>query len=168
MRNILLSCMGLMIVCGVSCRPTKNMSGIYWSKFAVGGSFVTKLELLSDSSFSYRTRGDMIFDTSNGRYAIEGKYLVLYHEPFKPDSVEVKKYGKEIVLSSYGLSINNHLAAPEKYLIKSDKLFICDQSGKVERRKYGRSRHKRFFIFGNNWFQMRYYLKRADAISIDK
>ena len=105
-----------------------------------------------------------MFDTSSGHYTVKGRYLILYHEPFKLDSTEIRKYGKEMVVSSYGLSINNHLTAPEKYLIKSDKLFVCNESSKVELRKYGRSRHKRFFIFGSDFFLRRYYLKRRNDV----
>ena len=153
MNNPILLIIGFTAACSVSCRSTRDISGTYTSRFAVIGYFSTSIRLLSDSSFTYRERGDMMFDTSSGHYTVKGRYLILYHEPFKLDSTEVSKYGKEMVVSSYGLSINNHLAAPEKYLIKSDKLFVCNESGKVERRKYGRSRHKRFFIFGSDFSQ---------------
>lgn len=162
MRNAFFSFIGLMIFCGVSCRSTKSISGTYRSKFAVSGYFVTSIQLFTDSTFTYRTIGHLMCDTSNGHYTTEGKYLILYHEPFNPDSAEVNKYGKEMVLSGYGLSINNHLGGPEKYLIRSKKLFLCNQLGKIEIRRYGYSKHKRFFIFGSNFFQRRYYLKRLD------
>ena len=77
---------GLFPYCLISCRSTHNVAGTYVSNFAVHGFFGTRINLNTDSTFGYRMRGDMMFDTSNGRYKVDGRYLVLYHEPFKPDT----------------------------------------------------------------------------------
>ncbi|PVD49366.1 hypothetical protein DC498_25350 [Terrimonas sp.] len=107
-------------------------------------------------------RGDMMFDTSNGHYKIDNKYVILYHEPFKPDTSEYEKYGKEAVLLSSGLSTNKHLGSPEKYLIGHEKLFVCDTSGRVIKKQFGYSKRRQYLIFGKHWYKRRYYLKRVD------
>ena len=64
----------------ISCSSTKNISGTYRSNFADLGMFITKLTLKSDSSFEYRFRGDLIFDTATGRYNIENRKLILVYD----------------------------------------------------------------------------------------
>lgn len=147
-------------VCQISCTSTNNIAGTYRSNFAVNGFFGTTITMNSDSTFSYRMRGDLMFDTSNGHYKIQKKYVVLYHLPFQPDTSEYKTLGKEAVLLSYALSTNNHLNGPEKYLIGRKKLFVCDRSGKAVKRNIGYSKRRKFLLFGTHLQNKRYYLKR--------
>ncbi len=107
-------------------------------------------------------RGDMMFDTSNGRYKVDNRYLLLYHEPFKPDTSEYEKYGKEAVLLSYALSTNKHLGSPKRYLVGRRKIFVCDTSGKVIKKQFGYSKRRQFLFFGKHWYKRRYFLKRVD------
>jgi len=154
---------GLLIsFCLTSCKSTKNISGKYRSNFAVHGFFVTRINLNTDSTFGYRMSGDMLFDTSNGRYKIDNKYVVLFHEPFKPDTSEYEKHGKETVLLSYALSTNKHLTSPEKYLVGHGKLFVCDITGDVVKKQFGYSKRRQYLLFGKHWYKRRYYLKRVD------
>ena len=106
--------------------------------------------------------GDLMFDTSNGRYKIDKKYLILYHEPFKPDTSEYEKDGKDAVLLSYALSTNNHLNSPGKYLVGHNKLFVCDSTGNAIKKQFGHSKRRQYMIFGKHWYKRRYYLRRVD------
>jgi hypothetical protein len=141
-----------------SCRPANNISGKYTSNLAVHGFFVTRINLNIDSTFGYRMSGDLIFDTSNGYYKVNKKYVTLYHEPFKPDTSEYERYGKDAVLLSYALSTNKHLSNPEKYLIGHKKLFVCDSTGNIIKKQFGYSKCRQYLIFGKHWFKRRYYL----------
>jgi len=107
-------------------------------------------------------RGDMMFDTSNGNYKVDNKYVILNHEPFKPDTSEYEKYGKDAVLLSQALSTNNHLGSREKYFLGHEKLFICDTSGRVIKKQFGYSKRRQFLLFGKHWYTRRYYLKQLD------
>ena len=106
--------------------------------------------------------GDMMFDTSNGHFKLDNKYVTLYHEPFQPDTSGYEKYGKEAVLLSYALSTNQHLNSPGKYLAGHKKLFVCDSTGNVIKKQFGYSKLKQYLIFGKHWYKRRYYLKRVD------
>ncbi len=152
----------LFLICLISCSSTNDVSGKYRSNFAVHGFFVTRINLNTDSTFGYRMSGDLIFDTSNGHYKFEKNYVVLYHQPFKPDTSEYEKYGKEAVLLSYALSTNKHLNSPGKYLIGHNKLFVCDSNGNAIKKQFGHSKRRQYIIFGKHWYKRRYYLKRVD------
>ncbi|MBS1562961.1 MAG: hypothetical protein JST39_01175 [Bacteroidetes bacterium] len=143
-----------------SCSPAKDVAGRYRSNFAVHGFLGTVINLNKDSSFGYRMRGDLIFDTSNGYYKLKDGYVILYHEPFKPDTSLYKIYGKESVLLTYALSYH-HPAGPEKYLASHKKLFVCDSTGKVIKKQFGYSKRRQFLVFGKHWYKRRYYLQRV-------
>jgi len=145
-----------------SCSSTHDIIGKYRSNFAVHGFFVTRINLNTDSTFGYRMSGDMMFDTSNGHYKVDKKYVVLSHQPFQPDTSEFEKYGKEAVLLSYALSTNKHLNSPENYVIGHNKLFVCDSTSNVVRKQFGYSKRRQYLFFGKHWYKRRYYLKRVD------
>jgi hypothetical protein len=150
---------GLISFCLISCSSTKNISGKYRSNFPVHGFFVTRINLNADSTFGYRMSGDLIFDTSSGRYKFDKKYVTLYHEPSKPDTSEYEKYGKEAVMLSYALSTNKHLNSPSKYLVGRNMLFVCDSTGNPKKKQFGHSKHKKYIFFGKHWYKKRYYLR---------
>lgn len=162
MEKTILFIFGLIIFLLISCRSTRDIVGTYNSNFTVHGFFGTRINLNPDSTFEYRMRGDLIFDTSNGNYKVYNKYVVLYHEPFKIDTSEYDKYGKEAVLLSYALSTNKHLDNPEKYLVGHRKLFVCDTAGQLIRKQFGYSKRRQFLLFGKHWYKRRYYLRRED------
>jgi len=145
-----------------SCNSTKNITGKYRSNFAVHGFFVTRINLKADSTFGYRMSGDLIFDTSSGHYKLTKDYLILYHEPFQPDTSEYGRYGKEAVMLSYALSTNNHLNNPGKYIVGHKKIFVCDSTGSLIKKQFGYSKHRKYLIFGKHWYKRRYFLNRVD------
>lgn len=106
--------------------------------------------------------GDMMYDTSSGRYRLTDKYVFLFHQPIPPDTSGFSKFGKDAVLLLNALSTNKHLTSPEKYIIRHKKLFTCDSLGDIIRKRFGYSKRKQFIFFGQHWFKHRYYLKRVD------
>ena len=154
---------GMIMCClSISCSSRLKISGIYGSNFAVNGFLGTRINLNKDSTFGFRMRGDMMFDTSNGHYEMNGRYIFLVHQPFQPDTSEYEKYGKDAVLLSYALSTNKHLKSAEKYMIGHRKLFVCDSNGHVVKKQFGYSKRKQYLLFGNHWYKRRYFLKRLD------
>jgi hypothetical protein len=117
---------------------------------------VTRIHLNNDSTFGYRMSGDVIFDTSNGKYSLKHNYVILYHQRFKPDT---STFGD---LLNNSLSVNKHLHNPEKYLIRHKKLFVCDSTGTIVRKQFGYSKRRKYILFGNHWHKQRYYLKKVD------
>jgi hypothetical protein len=153
----------LLLLCALlSCSSTESLVGKYHSNFAVHGFFVTRINLNVDSSFGYRMSGDLIFDTSFGHYTVKDNCLVLYHEPFIPDTVGHPESEKGAILLTKALSTNNHLTGPEQYVAGRNKLFVCDSSGKVVKKQFGYSKRRKYLLFGQRWCFRRYYLKRID------
>lgn len=139
-----------------------SIVGTYRSNFSVDGFFVTKIYLNSDSTFNYRMRGDLIYDTSIGRYTTDKKYLFLVHDDFPVDSNEYKKHDKESYMVMYSLNYSRHRNDIMRYLIGKNKLFICDSSGRVVKKKYGYSKYRQYLLFGKHWYKRRYYLLRQN------
>jgi hypothetical protein len=144
-----------------SCHSVKDVTGRYRSKFAVNGFFSTTIILNTDSTFGYRMRGDMMFDTSNGTYQVEKKYVILKHERFRLDTAGMTEEQKHGVVISYALSTNLHLNDQGKYKIKGSKLFFCDSNGFMFKKAFGHSKRRKFLLFGSHWYKRRYYLKRV-------
>jgi hypothetical protein len=53
-----------------SCGSSNVLVGTYRSKFAVHGFFGTTIRLSQDSTFQYVFKGDLMYDSSTGRYQV--------------------------------------------------------------------------------------------------
>lgn len=144
-----------------ACNSTNNISGVYRSNFAIIGFFGTKINLKSDSTFTYRMRGDMMSDTANGKYKIRNQFVILSYDPPTIDTTLYAKYGKEVVLISQALT--NSFNRPYQFYVGHNKLFQADTIGNVYKREQGFSRHKKYLFWGEHYMKKRnYYLKRID------
>ena len=144
-----------------SCKTTKNPSGVYHSNFAIIGFFETKINLKSNSTFTYRMRGDMMRDTANGKYKIRNRFIILSYDPPIIDTTLYAKYDKEVVLISQALT--SFSGRPNQFYLGHNKLFQADTLGNVDRREQGFSRHKRYLFWGKHYMKERnYFLKRID------
>jgi hypothetical protein len=81
-----------------SCNSTKNIAGTYRSKFAVNGFFGTRVYLSSDSTFTYRMRGDLAYDTAAGQFQIQQRFLILNYKPLAIDTSTEYTNAKESIL----------------------------------------------------------------------
>jgi hypothetical protein len=144
-----------------SCSSTKNIEGIYRSRFAVSGFFGTKVNLRSDSTFTYRMRGDLVYDTAAGHYQTFNSYVILNYKPLAADSSAEYNSAREMVAVHEAITGNHNLHEPTRYLIGYKKLFLTDKKGHKVKRQWGYSRHKRYILFGSHWHMKRYYLKKV-------
>ena len=163
MQKLLKATFILLVSCfPFSCNPSKNIAGVYRSNFAVAGFFVTKLTLNSDSTFGYRMRGDLSFDTANGNYKIDNRDLILFYSPPPIDTTvyyQDKKNGPVQVQP-----LTNSADRPKKLYIKNNKLFLIDTSGNIKKTEQGLSKHRKYLFWGQYYYvnKRRYYLKRTD------
>jgi hypothetical protein len=158
--KLTISCLTLLVVFS-ACNSTKKIAGTYRSNFAIIGFFGTKINLKSDSTFSYRMRGDMMSDTANGKYKIRARFLILSYDPPTVDTTLYAKYGKEAVLIS--LVLQNTSSRPYQFYIGHNKLFEADTLGNIHKQEQGLSGHKKHIFWGQHYMKKRkYYLKRVD------
>ena len=153
-RLLILALLIGLLQTSTSCKTTKNIFGTYRSKFAVIGFFGTRITLNNDSTFTYRMRGDLSYDTASGSYTTQGRLLILTAKQPPVDSANIITY--ELTASS---SINRK---PVKYLIGSNKIFETDLKGEKVNKEIGYFRHKKYILFGKKMYSKRYYLKRID------
>ena len=106
---------------------------------------MTRLKLKPDSTFEYRYRGDMMFDTATGHYTIGGKKILLTYDTVPADKLDLSRN-------------NNH--SLHVYYIGHDKLFESYQDGKIARRATRYNKRKQFIIFGSHYYKRKWYLKR--------
>lgn len=140
----------------ISCNSTRNISGAYRSKFAVGGFFGTRVVLNADSSFTYRMRGDMVYDTAAGKYQVQQKVLLLHYEPLATDP----SLDKESLSIHEAMLGSKNLHEPGRYVIGHKKLFLTDKNGLKVKRQWGYSKVRKYVLFGFHWHYRRFYLKR--------
>ena len=162
MRQLILTGFYMTLLLIISaCNTTKNISGVYRSNFPIIGFFGTQINLKSDSTFSYRMRGDMMGDTANGKYKVSDRFIILSYDPPTIDTTHYAKYGKEVVLISHALT--NSSSRPYQFYLGHNKLFQADTLENVYRREQGFSRHKKYIFWGEQYMKKRnYFLKRID------
>ena len=160
MRLTLTAILALLFLLILSCNSARNISGTYHSNFAIGGFFGTRIVLNKDSTFTYRMRGDLLYDTAFGQFQIRKKFVILtYRQPSEDTSYG---YGKETIQIHELFTGSHNLRQPEKYLIGHKKLYLTDSTGHKVKRQWGYSRTRKFIFVGKHWYMKKYYLKRID------
>jgi hypothetical protein len=142
--------------CIFACKTNQDIAGTYQSNFAVHGFFGTRIMLAQDSTFEYRMRGDMAFDTSYGTFRVIEGFVILHHKPYELDTAGKSIEEQQSIALSYALSTNKHLGQEDKYEIGKQKLFVCDKKGVVTKREFGHSKLRQFIIFGKHWYKRKY------------
>jgi len=145
-----------------ACNSTRNIFGIYRSKFAVNGFFGTRVKLNSDSTFTYRMSGDMVYDTAAGQFQVHQRFLILRYKSLAVDSSSEYTVEKESISVHEALTGNHNLHEPIKYIFGHNKLFLTNINGLKVNRQWGYSKHKKFILFGKSWYMRKYYLKRIN------
>lgn len=144
-----------------ACHSTTNISGTYRSNFAIMGYFSTKIKVNSDSTFTYRMLGHMMYDTANGKYKINGNLLILNYAPKVIDTTLHSINNRNAILLSEGLI--NSGSRPHQFYLRTNKLFEADSSGHIFRREQVFSKHKKYLFWGSPYIKRkRYFLKRID------
>ena len=146
----------------ISCNTTLNIPGTYRSNFADLGFFVTNIKLKSDSSFEYRFRGDLIFDTATGRYKIEKRKLILTYDP-RPIDTSGLSYMRSIGFKIDSPSTSKSDAGlPHIFYIRNKKLYGSYQDGKIVKRATTYHKTRKYLFFGNHYYKKKSYLKQVE------
>jgi hypothetical protein len=146
----------------ISCSSTKNIAGAYRSNFADLGFFVTRIKLKPDSSFEYRFRGDLMFDTATGKYRLDRRKLILTYDP-RPIDTSGLSYMRSIGFKfNEPFNLKSDVGLPHVYYIGHHKLFGSYKDGKIVRKAEGYSKRKKYLLFGTNYYKRKHYLKRVN------
>lgn len=150
----------------ISCRP-KNIFGLYRSKFAESGFFVTDLQLKKDSSFYYYFSGDLVSEERVGKYHIRNKILYLQFDTIfnKDDDSIGFAFQRKFDLKKSDTGFPFHL----KYKIKGDKLYSYNLSKEgIKRKSKGYTPYKKYIFFGPHWYKRNFYLRKIDTLNLKK
>ena len=146
----------------ISCNTTLNIPGTYRSNFADLGFFVTNIKLKSDSTFEYRFRGDLLFDTATGNYEIKKRKIILTYDP-KPIDTSGLSY-----LRSIGFKIDSSVTSksdaglPHIFYIRNRRLYNSYQDGKIVRRATTYHKTRKYLFFGTHYYKKKWYLKQVE------
>lgn len=146
----------------IACNTTLNIPGSYRSNFADLGFFVTTIKLKSDSTFEYRFRGDLLFDTATGNYEIKKRKIILTYDP-KPIDTSGISY-----LRSIGFKIDSSVTSksdarlPHIFYIRNSRLYNSYQDGKIVRRATTYHKTRKYLFFGNHYYKKKWYLKQVE------
>ncbi|SDJ57423.1 hypothetical protein [Chryseobacterium jejuense] len=112
-----------------SCHSQKRLFGIYKSKTADLGFFITKVELKNNNEFSYDFSGDLQHTQLSGVFQLKDHNLYL---KFNKNKGEIESQNDSLTISeilsgnyhNYDLKIENGIKYHLKYKIRANKLFI--------------------------------------------
>ena len=141
-----------------SCHYPKDISGRYRSNFAETGSLMTTIRLKPDSSFEYMIQGNLIYDSSMGKYQILNHKLFLtkiwertgqYRWTLLERAPKIYRSGQDSV------------EYQSIFYFGDDKLFMVNfETGKKITRAMANNKRKKYILFGTHYYKKRWYLKR--------
>ena len=145
----------------VSCISTKNFVGTYRSNFAELGFFITRLKLNSDSTFEYKFRGDMIYDTASGHYRVYHRKLILTYYPRPLDTTGLAFMDSVANKIGIELSASFDDKRPHIYYLGNKKLFESIKDGIIVKKAFGYSKTKKYLLFGSHYYKHNHYLMQV-------
>lgn len=152
----------LILLAMFSCSSSKNIAGTYHSKFAVHGFFGTTVRLKSDSTLEYVFQGDLMYDSTTGRYQVYDDKLYITFDKESPDTNRLYYRFENMPLKTiiyFGDTIQYKLF----YYIGHNKLFPAHvETGKKVSKASGYSKRRKYILFGSHYYERRYYYKRVD------
>ncbi|MEG0926390.1 hypothetical protein [Chryseobacterium sp.] len=156
----------LVLLLFLSCNPQKNLHGVYKSKQAELGFFITKVELKNNNEFNYEFSGDLQHTELSGIYKQSDHYLYL---KFNKNKGEIESSNDSLTTSdllsgnyhNYNLKSENGINYHLKYKIKGDKLFVYRiDNDQLNKKTKVYTNQKKFLFWGTNWKYKRSYLKK--------
>ncbi|MBV8328013.1 hypothetical protein [Chryseobacterium sp.] len=148
-----------------SCYSQQNPAGIYRSKEADFGFFITTIELKNDHQFNYEFSGDLVHRKLSGIYQLKDHHLYLKFNKNKreTESQNDSLTTEEIISGNYhnhDLNCENNIDYHLKYKIRGHKLFAYRTDNKPARKSKIYTHKKKFLFFGSHWKNKRNYLKK--------
>lgn len=137
-----------------------KIDGHYVSNFAIGGRFLTQIQLNADSTFKYQKQGELTNDIDSGRYSLINDTIVLnYTKIDYPAYVYYIKDSTNLIWDSIP-NIIKRLDRPEYFLLKNKKLWVINIKGEiVDKAPYYNRKKSRI---GNNMKKRKYYLEKVE------
>jgi hypothetical protein len=124
--------------------------------------FITKVTLKSDSSFEYRFRGDLIFDTATGRFKIDQRKLILVYDPRPIDTSGLATMRSMGFKLDSPLTVKSDAGLPHIFYIRRNKLFHSRRDEEIVRRATKYNKRRKYLIFGSHYYKRKWYLKHVD------
>jgi len=151
-----------------SCGTSKNLTGAYRSKFAIGGFFTTDIRLNADSTLQYVVQGDLQYEKATGHYRVTGNKLYILFDKEKTDS-ERPRHQLD-VMPIRQVTVNGSRIDYQMFLyIGHNKLFpALTKTGKKVTRATGYSRRKKYVLWGSHYYKRRYYYKKKPPANAQK
>lgn len=151
-----------------SCGTSKDITGTYRSKFAVGGFFTTKVQLNADSTLQYIFEGDLEYEKATGHYRVDGNKLYILFDKEEPDSDF--PYHRFDVMPLKNVTHNGNRIDYQKILyIGHHKLFPANiDTEKKVTRDQGAFRRRKYFLWGSHYFKRRFYYKKKSPANAQK
>ncbi|OCA78874.1 hypothetical protein BBH99_07210 [Chryseobacterium contaminans] len=149
-----------------SCKPQKDLQGVYKTNKAELGFFVTKIDLKNNNEFNYVFSGDLQHTELSGFYKISGHDLYL---KFNKNKGEVEYVHDSMTISDilsgnyhhYDLKSENGINYHLKYKIQGNKLFAYGiKNGQLKKKSKVYTNQSKFLFFGPRWKNKRIYLKK--------
>ena len=136
------------------------MTGVYRNNFPIMGFFGETIRFISNDSFQYVFQGDLIHDSTVGRYQIyNNKIFVLYKA--LPDSIYGhSRFNTKVLVK---ITSTDTIRYQQFWFIGHNKLYNSyDSTGKKIVVAQGYFRKKKYFLFGSHYYDKQYFLKRIN------
>jgi hypothetical protein len=149
----------------------KKVDGKYRSKFAGLGFFITEIELKSDSTFHYKSSGDLQHTELESIYKVLNKNLYLRFDKQNGEIEKdvVKIIGNDTIIDfkklynshNYKLKKENEIEYHLKYKILKKKLQVYNiETEKLVRKGKKYSNRRKYLIFGPKNYMKKSYLQK--------
>jgi hypothetical protein len=157
----------LVLLLSFSCKPQKNLQGIYKTNKAESGFFVTKIDFKNNNKFNYVFSGDLQYTELSGLYKISDHNLYL---KFNKNKGEIESVKDSMTISdilsgnyhNYDLKNENGINYHLKYKIQGNKLFAYRaKDGQLKKKSKVYTNQNQFLFFGTRWRNKRIYLKKV-------
>lgn len=144
-----------------SCGPSRDLSGRYHSRFAELFMFGTTIRLKPDHSMQYVFKGDMLYDSTTGRYRVYGRKLYVEFDKEIPDTNKLY-YRFDNMPQRYAYVKGDTIAYKKLFYIGRNKLFPAySATGKKITRDKAYRKRRKYWLFGSRIYMKRFYYKKT-------
>jgi hypothetical protein len=148
--------------CICSCSISRNSIGTYRSNDTQSDLPITTLILKPDSTFEYIIKGNLIYDSSFGKFQIWKHKLFLSKiwektGQYRWSSIE---RAPKIFISG-----QDSIEYQSIFYFGDDKLFAVDfETGKKIKKETGYNERKKYILFGTHYYKKDWYLRRIVSL----
>jgi hypothetical protein len=151
------------VLCGLfSCNSTENIAGTYKTNFAVLGFFGTTIRLKKDSTLQYVFQGDLMYDSTTGRYSIHDKKVyITFDKEFRDTNKLYYRFDNMALKTNIMSGDTAHYQI--FYFTGHNKLFSSHiETGKKVTNARRHNKRKKYLLFGSHYYNRRWYLRHVD------